>query len=140
MKPLPQSYPGDSQLPSLALVELSHLKTTDMSKSGDRRKGRGWNSAQLICAARYGLARRFFFGRRPAARYELSTAEKTTIYLESVAPARARPRPRAIKHRGVRAGSLSGAVGEETRPRRASACMTVAINIDSAGEVSAVAP
>lgn len=60
MKPLPQSYCGDSQLPSIAPVQLSHLKTTDMSKSGDRRKGWGWNGAQLICSARHGLVRLFW--------------------------------------------------------------------------------
>lgn len=140
MKPLPQSYSGDSQLPNIALVQLSHLKTTDMSESGDRRKGWGWNAAQLICS-RDGLVRLFwvvFFGGRPAASCELSTAEKTTIYLESVAPAHA-PTSKSNKAPRRARWLALGAVGEETRPRRVSACMTIAINIDSAGDVSSVA-
>lgn len=79
-----------------------------------------------------------FFGGRPAARNELSTAEKTTIYLESVAPIHA-PTSKSNKAPRRARWLALGAVGE-TQPRRVSACMTIAINIDSAGEVSTVTP
>lgn len=63
---------------------------------------------------------------------------KTTIYLDSVAPAHT-PTSKSNKARRRARWLALGAVGEETRPRRVSACMTIAINIDSAGEVSTVA-